>query len=378
MARLSVLLLAVSPVLAHSQGFKSSAAWLPREFITQPTAEELITDASTLPKAWDWRNVKGKSYVTNDLNQHIPQYCGSCWVHGTISALNDRIKIRRGAAFPDVMLSRQNILDCVPGENNTTPPGCKGGSPTMVHDYLLHNEIPDETCRPYLAKNDQCTPKCMNCYSPMVAAMKNQTCFEVPGWTGYGVSNHGTINGTTAMMKEIYARGPIACNGATDTPFMLNYSENAMKHENVYITDQKYTVDQIDHIMSVTGWGETASGLKYWVIRNSWGTYWGDNGWLLLERGTDQFLIESAGCYWATPKTHALDLSLEHKVWGDYTLGTHSFAEVSMPALGAGSSGCAPSVTFLVLALASGALVATMLWKVHSRQLAMQYRPLLA
>jgi len=72
-------------------------------------------------------------------NQHIPIYCGSCWAHGAISSLEDRIKIARKAASPDIKLSIQMILNC-----GTEIAG--GSWYTLRKSQLIHGCLERATC----------------------------------------------------------------------------------------------------------------------------------------------------------------------------------------------------------------------------------------
>ena len=81
------------------------------ESYTSPLPHTYIKD-DDLPDNFSWDNVNGRSFLTRSLNQHIPQYCGSCWAHGSISSLNDRIKIARNATGDEINLSIQHILNC--------------------------------------------------------------------------------------------------------------------------------------------------------------------------------------------------------------------------------------------------------------------------
>lgn len=93
------------------------------------------------------------------------------------------------------------------------------------------------------------------------------------------------------MKQEIYQRGPIAC-GIAVTPALMNYTGG--------IFEDKTGEKDIDHEVSVVGWG-VENGVKYWLVRNSWGSYWGEKGFFRIVRGVDNLAIESE-CAWATPK----------------------------------------------------------------------------
>merc|ERR1712233_40332 len=73
------------------------------------------------PPSFHWGEVAGVNYLTQTKNQHIPQYCGSCWAQAATSSLSDRIKIARKAAWPDINIAPQVLISCGPMD------GCHGG-----------------------------------------------------------------------------------------------------------------------------------------------------------------------------------------------------------------------------------------------------------
>lgn len=278
-----VALAAVATASARRSEIKRNPN-IPRDSYTSPRPQDYV-DPAALPTTWDWRDINGTNYVTLSLNQHIPVYCGSCWAHGSISSVADRIKILRKAAWPDILPSIQVILNCA----QDVAGSCDGGDDIGVYQYLKSNGIPDVTCQQYQAKDFACTPinTCRTC-DP------SGTCSAVSNYTVYHVSEYGQISGEQAMMAEIYARGPISCG--VDADPIETYTGG--------IFEGDAGDNNINHIIAVVGWGEglDANGkmTPYWIVRNSWGTYWGEQGFMRLQRGVDAIGIES-GCGWAVP-----------------------------------------------------------------------------
>jgi len=107
-----------------------------------------------LPEQWIWNDVNDVNYLTNLRNQHVPSYCGSCWAHAATSAMSDRIKIARKAAFPDINIAPQVLISCS-GDD-----GCHGGEAYNAFEWMNKNEASDETCSIYRARGHDNGAKC--------------------------------------------------------------------------------------------------------------------------------------------------------------------------------------------------------------------------
>jgi len=152
------------------------------------------------------------------------------------------------------------------------------------------NEITDETCAIYRARGHDnghgCSAMavCENC-------MPGEPCFVPDEYLVYGTEEYGKVSGEEAMMQEIYQRGPIAC-GIAVPDALENYTSGVFQ-------DTTGDMD-IVHDISIVGYG-VDNGTKYWTVRNSWGTHYGESGFVRVIRGINNIAIES-DCAWATPK----------------------------------------------------------------------------
>lgn len=271
---------------------------------TSPLPYTYISD-DDLPDSFTWADVNGKSYLTHSLNQHIPQYCGSCWAHGAMSALGDRIKIARNAEGEDLNLSIQYILNF----GGDIAGSCHGGSATGAYEFVKQSGfVPLDTCLPYIACSEESTegfceyvdtspsPEnvCKTCdtFAGMGGACSMINTFPNATIGEYGTYNIFSTDRVHKIKAEIFSRGPVAA-GVNAEP-LVDYTGGI-------VSDHSFVDMLINHIVSIVGWGKDAeTGMEYWIVRNSWGQYWGEMGYFRIELGHNVLGIESE-VSWATP-----------------------------------------------------------------------------
>jgi cathepsin X len=251
-----------------------------------------------LPDDFTWCNKDGVNYCTPSLNQHIPQYCGSCWAHGTLSALADRIKIDRKAnvGSADIQLSVQHMLNC------GTAGSCHGGSLDGPYQWIKSQGdktgagISYLTSQPYMACSSEsreglCAAGDWSCSDVNVAVTCGtfgEKCVGLSQYPNATIADYGHISGADAMQKEIFNRGPVGCE--IDATPLHKYTGGIATS----------TEAGVNHVISVVGWGTDATEGLYWHVRNSWGEYWGEAGYVRVKAGA----LGLNQCAWAVPKDY--------------------------------------------------------------------------
>ncbi|KAL2328033.1 hypothetical protein Fmac_021460 [Flemingia macrophylla] len=201
-----------------------------------------VTD---IPATMDWRK---RGAVTPIKDQGS---CRSCWAFSTVATIEGLHQIATGEL---VSLSEQELVDCVKGNSE----GCYGGYVEDSFKFIAkQGGISSETSYPYKGVNKTCK---VRKETHDVARIKG---FEsVPA------------NSEKALLKAV-ANQPVSAYieaGGSDFQF---YSSGIFAGK---------CGTHIDHSVTVVGYGKARGGTKYWLVKNSWGTEWGEKGYIRMKR----------------------------------------------------------------------------------------------
>lgn len=222
-----------------------------------------------LPEAWDWRSIEGKSYVSPVRDQGG---CGSCYSFGATGALEARMRIRSELKVQTI-LSPQDIVSC----DTKYSQACDGGFDYLVGKYGEDYGIVSNDDFPYSGSVQSCSKKAA--HPKYVQHVTNYT--HVGGY--YGACS------AAKMMQEIYTNGPVSISMEWSGDLMY-YKSGIYRPVEGGLRVGKW--EPTDHCVLIVGWG-TKGSTKYWIVKNSWGTWWGDKGYFQVELGRDLHAIES-------------------------------------------------------------------------------------
>jgi len=209
-------------------------------------------DEGMMPRAWDWRRHGGVSPVKNQGS------CGSCWTFSAVGCLESAMMLKYGGF---TSLSEQQLVDCAGDYDNH---GCMGGLPSHAFEYIHHTGgISTETAYPYFAEDRPCT------VDPATFAL-----------TVKGGSFNITEGDETELKHAVFEKGPVAIAFQVVSGFS-DYKSG------VYTSDVcKNSTDDVNHAVLAVGYGHQ-QGMDYWLVKNSWGADWGDEGYFKIQRGVN-------------------------------------------------------------------------------------------
>jgi len=211
----------------------------------------VMFDTSSNPSSVDWTS---KGAVTPVKNQG---QCGSCWAFSTTGSAEGAHQIATGKL---VSFSEQELVDCAGSYGNQ---GCNGGLMDDGFKYLEAKGDSSESSYAYTGKTGTCDSSKQSAADGIKA-----------GAVG---SYHDVTTENEAQMEAAVAQQPVSVAIEADQSGFQFYKSGVFSGT---------CGTSLDHGVLVVGYG-TDSGKDYWKVKNSWGTTWGLEGYILLEKGSN-------------------------------------------------------------------------------------------
>lgn len=219
---------------------------------------------SALPPAYDYRT-SGK--VTPPKNQGA---CGSCWAFAGIGELESKILMEGGLEYD---LSEENVLSC-----NYYGQGCSGGNDWTVANHLTQFGAALETCAPYDGVDGTACKSC-------------ETIRKLNGWAIIG-TNLDSENATqiNIVKQALLDYGPLFVTMNAAAPGFSTYTGGVFEY---------WGIAAVNHAVLLIGWDDSlvhSHGSGAWIVKNSWGTSWGEGGYFKIAYGSAN-ICENVSAY---------------------------------------------------------------------------------
>jgi len=213
-----------------------------------------------VPAAWDWRQ-HGAVTPVKDQGQ-----CGSCWA---FSATEEVESAWLRAGQEQLILAPQQTVDCDTGDN-----GCGGGDTISAYAYMETAGLETEAAYPYVSGNSGSAGTCAYNKNAVKVHIANYS-YATPG------CNDACSNQDEQLLQtNLYEVAPVSV--CVDASVWQSYTGGVLDSssgcQNAY--------SALDHCVQLVGYGlDPVTKEKYWLVRNSWNTSWGENGYIRLKFG---------------------------------------------------------------------------------------------
>jgi len=203
----------------------------------------VVLDETATPSSVDWRGT-----AVNPIRDQGS--CGSCWAFSSVCALEGAHYMATGNLES---FSEQQLVDCAKFSWGNL--GCNGGLQENAFNYYEQNDAILRSAYPYTAKNGDCQ------YDSL-----KKTAVEVSTYVN-------TTPKSASQTKAALAKQPISVSIEADKAVFQLYKSG--------VFDSTSCGTSLDHAVALVGYG-TENGQDYYILRNSWGTTWGDQGYMKI------------------------------------------------------------------------------------------------